>query len=271
MDASPDIKAQSSLLLTHAAGYVAQRTSRSGCAMASSPPWPTGLAPRPTRSPRSSAATPSTLRCGHVRDWRQPCWSGPATATSWRHVPGLADRLAAGAQVLETACGAGVGLVLLAVTYPDTTLVGVDGDAYSLELAAKRIGDAGLTDRIELVHSPLEQFAFESHFDVGINNISMHECRDLDRATANTLQALVPGGWFVISDFPFPDNDDMLRTVPGRIMSGIQFFEAQIDDQLLPVTNYLDLLARHGFDDIDTITLTPMHALTFGRVPENGG
>lgn len=50
-------------------------------------------------------------------------------------------------------------------------------------------------------------------------------------------------------------------------MSGIQFFEAQIDDQLLPRVFYDGLLERHGFVDIDSVQLTPMHALTWPRRP----
>jgi hypothetical protein len=83
----------------------------------------------------------------------------------------------------------------------------------------------------------------------------------------NVMAALEPGGWFVISDFPFPDTDETLRSVPGRIMSGIQFFEAQIDDQLLPRAAYDDLLARHGFVDIGWFQLSPVHAVTYGRRP----
>jgi len=64
--------------------------------------------------------------------------------------------------------------------------------------------------------------------------------------------------------FPL-DTDEALRTPAGRVMSGIQFFEAQIDDQLLPRAAYDDLLARHGFTDIGSAGLTPMHALTWGR------
>ncbi|MBA3248980.1 MAG: hypothetical protein H0T66_01400 [Geodermatophilaceae bacterium] len=93
----------------------------------------------------------------------------------------------------------------------------------------------------------------------------MHECRDADRVTANVKAALRPGGSFVISDFSFPDSDGGLRTVPGRVMCAIQFFEAQIDDQLLPRSAYDDLLTRHGFTDLGSAQLTPMHALTWGR------
>ena len=95
----------------------------------------------------------------------------------------------------------------------------------------------------------------------------MHECRDIDLVAGNVLAALEPGGWFVISDFPFPDTEEGLRSVPGRVMGAIQFFEAQIDDQLLPRAWYDDLLARHGFTDLGSASLTPMHALTWGRRP----
>jgi hypothetical protein len=93
----------------------------------------------------------------------------------------------------------------------------------------------------------------------------MHECRDINQSTERVRDALEPGGWFVISDFPFPDTDEGLATVPGRLMAGIQFFEAQIDDQLLPRRAYDELLARHGFTDLGLAELTPVHALTWGR------
>lgn len=180
-------------------------------------------------------------------------------------VPGLVERLEAGARVADTACGAGAGLVLLASTYPASEVIGVDGDAHSVERARTLVAEAGLADRIALVTSPLEDFVLDEPATVVINNISMHECRDIDRVAERVRAALEPGGWFVISDFPFPDTDEGLRSVPGRVMSGIQVFEAQIDDQLLPRVAYDELLARHGFADIGHADLTPMHSVTWGR------
>jgi SAM-dependent methyltransferase len=180
-------------------------------------------------------------------------------------VPGLAERLAAGCRVVDTACGAGVGLVRLARTYPACEIVGVDGDQHSIDAAQARVAAAGVEDRVRLACSGLEDMTLDEPGTLVINNISMHECRDLDRVTENVRAALAPGGWFVISDFPFPDTDEGLRTTPGRIMCGIQFFEAQIDDQLLPRAAYDNLLSRHSFTDIGSVQLTPMHALTYGR------
>lgn len=180
-------------------------------------------------------------------------------------VPGLTDTLRSGGAVLDTACGTGTGLIRLAQTYPNIAVTGADGDAYSLEVARERIDQAGLADRVRLVHTPLEDLDLADQFDLVTNNISMHECRDIDAVTANVRRALRPGGWFVISDYPFPTTTAGLRTVPGRIMTGIQCYEALIDDQLLAVDAYLDLLDRHNYQDIDTVTLTPIHALTYGR------
>jgi SAM-dependent methyltransferase len=180
-------------------------------------------------------------------------------------VPGLSERLQAGCRIVDTACGAGVGLVRLAETYPACQIVGVDGDAYSVDLARERVAAAGLSDRVSLQVSPLEEMVLDEPATLAVNNISMHECRDLDHATARVKAALEPGGWFVISDFPFPDTDEALASVPGRVMGAIQFFEAQIDDQLLPRRAYDELLTRHGFAELGSAELTPVHALTWGR------
>ncbi|GAA4417026.1 hypothetical protein GCM10023169_12670 [Georgenia halophila] len=179
-------------------------------------------------------------------------------------VPGLAERLRDGCRVVDTACGTGTGLLRLAEHYPRCELVGVDGDVHSLDQARAAVAAAGL-DQVELVRSPLEEMTLDRPAAVVINNISMHECRDIDEVTRRVHDTLEPGGWFVISDFPFADNEEALQTPPGRVMSGIQFFEAQIDDQLLPRSTYDELLARHGFTDVGHVALTPMHAVTWGR------
>lgn len=180
-------------------------------------------------------------------------------------IPGLKERLSEDCRILDTACGAGVGLVRLAETYPAATVVGADGDQHSLDLARQRAEEVDVGDRVGLIRTPLEDLDTDGGFDLVINNISMHECRDIDRATARIHDALEPGGWFVISDLPFPDSDEGLRTIPGRIMTGIQFWEAQIDDQLLPRHVYDDLLSRHDFRDIGSFQINPTHAVTYGR------
>jgi SAM-dependent methyltransferase len=180
-------------------------------------------------------------------------------------IPGLLDRLGDGPHILELACGAGVGLVRLAEHFPAARLVGVDGDAHSLDLARKRVDAAGVGDRVELVRSTLEDYTAQDAFDLVTINISMHECRDIERVTEQIRRALRDGGTFVISDFPFPETVEGLRTPPGRVMAGVQFFEALIGDQLLPTSAFVDLLERHGFSGVGAIDVTPVHAITYAR------
>lgn len=180
-------------------------------------------------------------------------------------ITGLQEALANRGRILDLACGTGFGLVRLAETYPSAQLIGIDGDAYSLEVAADRLEEAGVGDRVELRLSTLEDFDQPGEFDLIAINYSMHECRDIEKVSDNVHQALRPGGFLVISDFPFPDRQEGLRTAPGTIMSGIQFHEALIGDQLLPVRTFVELLERHEFDAVDSFRLTPMHAVIHGR------
>lgn len=182
-------------------------------------------------------------------------------------VPGVVDIVNSDCRVLELATGTGLGLERMAHQYPAATFVGVDGDAFSLRRAQARLDEAGLGDRVEFVQSTFEEFRRPDTFDLAVINISMHECRDLHRVAANVAASLRPGGIFVVSDFPFPDDDDTesLRTPAGRVMSGIQFFEALIDDQLLPTAVFVHLLTVTGFTDVSSFDLSPVHAVSYGR------
>jgi SAM-dependent methyltransferase len=179
-------------------------------------------------------------------------------------IAGLEEKLNAGAHVLELATGAGFGLTKMATQYPKSTFVGLDGDAFSLGLAKEAITDAGASNRVSFVKSWFEDIDHDSEFDACVINISMHECRDIEKVTAKVHQALKPDGVFVISDFPFPETTEGTRTVPARIMCGIQFFEALIEDQLLPTQAYVDLLGKQGFRNVESFDITPAHAVTHG-------
>ena len=180
-------------------------------------------------------------------------------------IPGLAEKLEGGAAVAELACGAGTGLIKFANAYPNCSVVGIDGDEFSLGLTRERLGESGLSDRVAVEHSTFEDWSPGQKFDMIFISISMHECRDMQKTTRNVFDALNPGGYFVISDMPFPATTEECRTVPARVMCGIQFWEAQIDDQLLPMRDYVDLLGDNGFGEIDSFDITPVHAVVHGR------
>ncbi|HIM59872.1 MAG TPA: methyltransferase domain-containing protein [Dehalococcoidia bacterium] len=178
------------------------------------------------------------------RTCRKPrCWSiSSPTGERWRTRPCEARRTVPGTR-----------------TYP------LEGDAYSITLAKGTVADAGHSDRVSFVQSTLEEFSETEKYDLIFINISWHEARDIDLATKNVRNALKPGGYFVISDFPFPAEKEGLRTIPARVMSGIQYFEAQIDDQLVSTETFVLMLEDYGFEEVDLFIISPVHNVIYGQ------
>lgn len=179
-------------------------------------------------------------------------------------LPDVQSRLDAGCIVLDLACGVCNGPAKMAQAYPNTSFIAVDGDRYTLDLARQNVADRGMAGRFEFIHSPLEDLSLTGRADIAIINISLHEARDIGRVVANAHRALRPGGTFLVSEFPFPETLEGCRALPGQIMSGIQFFEAHIGCQLLPSARFAELLREAGFQGVNVIDVTPVHAVIHG-------
>lgn len=179
-------------------------------------------------------------------------------------LPAVAASLEQGARYLDLACGVGRGPAKVVTAFPRTTVTAVDGDAYTLELAEREMKEQGLGDRFRFVHSMLEDLDIDGGHDLAVVNISLHEARDIERAVARAYAALDPGGTFLVSEFPFPEHEADCRTVPGRLMCGVQLFEAHIGCQLLPTSRFVDLLERAGFREVGVIDVTPVHVVVHG-------
>ena len=179
-------------------------------------------------------------------------------------LPAVAASLERGARYLDLACGVCRGPAKVAAAFPGTTVTAVDGDTYTLELAEREMKELGLGDRFRFVHSMLEDLDIDGGHDLAVINISLHEARDVERAVERAHAALEPGGTFLVSEFPFPEHEEDCRTVPGRLMCGVQFFEAHIGCQLLPTARFVDLLERAGFREVGVIDVTPVHVVVHG-------
>lgn len=69
-------------------------------------------------------------------------------AAAWLpSLPGVVERLTAGADVLEVGCGHGAAAIALAQAYPATRVHGIDLHGPSIETARKRAAEAGVEDR----------------------------------------------------------------------------------------------------------------------------
>lgn len=183
-------------------------------------------------------------------------------------VPGLSERLGGSATpltVVELACGRGAGLVRLAKAFPHARFHGIEGDEGSVKAAQEAIAKEGLSHRVVVEHKTLEKGSFPAA-DVVLMNIALHEVQDKEGVVRNVVRSLRPKGTFLISEFPFPEWEELprLRTPAGRVMAGVQYLEGILDDQLLPPVQFMNLLRKAGMREVSSSELAPIHVLVWG-------
>ena len=176
----------------------------------------------------------------------------------------LKDRLTNKETLLEVGVGYGTGLIRFAQKYPRAKFIGVDGDSYSLKQAKANFTKTKLADRVRFVKSTFEDLSLSEVADIALINISLHEARDKKQAVKAMYKALKRGGVILVSEFPYPETPEGLKTPPARVMSGVQYFEAAINDQLMPTKQFVNLLSAVGFQNIEIFELAPVHIVILG-------
>ncbi|HWD47833.1 MAG TPA: class I SAM-dependent methyltransferase [Actinomycetota bacterium] len=110
-------------------------------------------------------------------------------------VPGLAERLAAGARVADVGCGTGHAMVLLARAFPASTFVGYDLAADAI--ARARSEAAGLAN-VGFEVRDVARLEVERPYDVVFVFDAIHDQVDPAAVLARIHAALAPGGTFVM-------------------------------------------------------------------------
>jgi SAM-dependent methyltransferase len=112
-------------------------------------------------------------------------------------VPGLAERLAAGARVADVGCGTGHAIVLLAAAYPASTFVGYDLAGDAIARARSEAAAAGLPNaRFEVRDAA--RLTVEEPFDVVFVFDAVHDQVAPAAVLERIHAALAPGGTFVM-------------------------------------------------------------------------
>ena len=114
-------------------------------------------------------------------------------------VPGLAERLEAGADVADIGCGSGHAINVLARRFPRSRFVGYDFAPEAIAAARAEASGWGLTNA-EFVVADVADLDLVAAYDVVTAFDAIHDQAHPVRVLANVAAALRPGGTFLMVD-----------------------------------------------------------------------
>lgn len=129
---------------------------------------------------------------------------------------GMRTRLEAGARVADVGCGHGASTILLAQSYPNSSIVGFDPHRPSVRAARKAAVDAGVGDRVSFEVASAQDFP-GAGYDLVCVLDALHDMGDPAGAATHIRAALAAdGGWLLVEPMAGESIADNLNDV-GRL------------------------------------------------------
>lgn len=111
---------------------------------------------------------------------------------------GVVDKLVAGTRVADVGCGHGASTILMAQAYPESSFVGSDYHAASIETARERAEAAGVADRVRFECIGADAFTGTDYELVTMFDC-LHDMGDPVGVARHVRQAIAPNGtWMIV-------------------------------------------------------------------------
>ena len=130
---------------------------------------------------------------------------------------GVEAKLKAGAKVADVGCGHGASTLIMAQAYPNSTFIGYDYHAPSIEHARKAAKAVGLNGgRVSFEQSTATEFPGSDYDFVAVFDC-LHDMGDPVGASRHVREALKPAGtWMIVEPYANDKLEDNLNPI-GRI------------------------------------------------------
>lgn len=147
-------------------------------------------------------------------------------------LPQLVADLGAGGRVVDLHCGGGRWLIAMARRFPRLELVGIEFEADSVARARAAVEQAGLSDRITIIHADVTARGRAAEVDLAYFQYALHQLPDAPGSLRAAWESLRPGGRIVVLDWPLPSSDEEHRSRHGELIAGVQLDEIYMGTRL---------------------------------------
>lgn len=140
---------------------------------------------------------------------------------SWLpELPEVVSRLEAGGRAVDVGCGTGVVPVTLARAFPAARITGIDLDARSVSVAARRASEAGVD--VRFVQATAEALPLDPPWDLVTSFDVVHDLPDPVTALRRIRAALADGGTYLMVEPRVADRlEDDAANPFARMLHGI--------------------------------------------------
>jgi SAM-dependent methyltransferase len=181
---------------------------------------------------------------------------------------GVEAKLKAGAKVADVGCGLGASTILMARTYPNSSFIGFDYHAPSIDLARQRAADAGIDGRVTFEVAAAKEYT-GTGYDLVAFFDCLHDMGDPVGAARHVRESLAPDGSFMLVEPLAADRlEDNLNPV-GRLYYGastVVCTPASLAQEVglglgaqAGEARLREVLTQAGFTRIQRVTETPFN------------
>ncbi|XDA99222.1 methyltransferase domain-containing protein [Sulfitobacter sp. LCG007] len=150
-----------------------------------------------------------------------------------------------GRHVLDIGCGSGAIALSLARDHGAEKVTGIDVETPVCEAARRRVSEAGMTERIEILEVVPGPLPFpDSSFDVVFSKDSIIHIPDKEFLAAEVFRVLKPDGWFAASDWLISHDG-----APSAEMAEYVALE-DLDFAMASPARYAAALEGAGFEEV---------------------
>ena len=193
----------------------------------------------------------------------KPGYLGNLTAAWLPALDGVEARLEAGATVADIGCGHGSSTILLAESFPESTIVGFDYHDGSIDVARKRAAEAGVADRVRFEVASAQDFPGTGYDLVCIFD-ALHDMGDPVAGARHIRDALADDGTWLLVEPMTADEGPVARifrsasvgicTPAAQAQEGGYALGNQVSDE-----RWRELLAEAGYSGFRRATETPFN------------